>query len=317
MELRDIRYFAVVAEHLNIGRAAEALDLSATALTKSLRRLEKSVGAKLVQRAAKGVTLTAVGTALLNRINPLQGTMADVRHEAADLARGEAGHVTVGTINGYCEFVMAAACAALSGQSPKITLNVIMATHASLTAAMRKGEVDFCISVRGSIPPSEFVLERQFDLPNVIFASLDHRLARRRRLTIPDLAGERWALLRGSTYQLSGGVFLPWQALHRLFATHGLPPPVVGMETNSQEARNAAVAYAGYLGFGSRQFLFQAMRRYPLVELPITEEIHVENLCLVYRKNAYLSPAARRLMDMVKVQAREMADPPRGRRRGA
>lgn len=45
MELRDIRYFAVVAEHLNIGRAAEALDMSATALTKSLRRLEKSVGA--------------------------------------------------------------------------------------------------------------------------------------------------------------------------------------------------------------------------------------------------------------------------------
>ena len=91
MELRDIRYFAMVAEHQNIGRAAEALDLSATALTKSLRRLEKSVGAKLVQRAAKGVALTAVGTALLARINPLQGTMADVRHEAADLARGEAG----------------------------------------------------------------------------------------------------------------------------------------------------------------------------------------------------------------------------------
>jgi hypothetical protein len=61
MELRDIRYFAVVAEHLNIGRAAEALDLSATALTKSLRRLEKSVGEKLVQRAPKGVSLTAVG----------------------------------------------------------------------------------------------------------------------------------------------------------------------------------------------------------------------------------------------------------------
>lgn len=314
MELRDIRYFAMVAEHQNIGRAAEVLDLSATALTKSLRRLEKSVGAKLVQRAAKGVALTAVGTALLARINPLQGTMADVRHEAADLARGEAGHVTVGTVNGYCECVMAAACAVLSAQSPKITLNVIISTHASLAVAMRKGEVDFCISVRGNIPPAEFVLERQFDMPHVIYASASHRLAKRRRLTIPDLAGERWAVLRGSTYQLSG-VFLPWQGLHRLFEKHGLPPQIVGMETNSQEARNAAVAYANYLGFGSRQFLLQVTRRYPLVELPITEEIHVDNLCVVYRKNAYLSPAARRLIDLVRVKAREMADPPRGRRR--
>ncbi len=44
MELRDIRYFAVVAEKQNIAHAAEALGLSATALSKSLRRLEKSVG---------------------------------------------------------------------------------------------------------------------------------------------------------------------------------------------------------------------------------------------------------------------------------
>jgi DNA-binding transcriptional LysR family regulator len=314
MELRDIRYFAMVAEHQNIGRAAEALDLSATALTKSLRRLEKSVGAKLVQRAAKGVALTAVGTALLNRINPLQGTMADVRREAADLARGDAGHITVGTLNGYCECVMAAACAALSRQSPAITLNVIISTDAFLTAAMRKGEVDFCISTPGRIPTAEFVFEPQFEMPNVIFASASHRLAKRRRLTIPDLAGERWAVLRSSTYQLSA-VFLPWQGLHRLFEKHGLPPPTVGMETNSQEARLAAVAYADHLGFVSRQFLLQAKRRYPLVELPIAEEIYLDNLCLVYRKNAYLSPAARRLIDLVKVQVREMAGPPRSPRR--
>jgi DNA-binding transcriptional LysR family regulator len=314
MELRDIRYFAVVAEHLNISRAAEALDLSATALTKSLRRLEKSVGAKLVQRAAKGVALTAVGTSLLARINPLQGTMADVRHEAADLSRGEAGHITVGAIVGYGECVLAAACAALSRQSPKITLNVILATDAYLIAAMRKGEVDFCISVSGRIPPAEFVFERQIGMPNVIFASANHRLAKRKRLTIRDMAGERWVVLRGSTYQRSA-MHLQWQGVNGIFEKHGLPPPTLGMETNSQEARLAAVAYSDFLGFASRQYLRQAMRKYPLVELPIKEEIHLDNLFLVYRKNAYLSPAARRLIDQVKSTVREMADPSRGPRR--
>ena len=51
MEIRDLRYFVAVAEHRNLARAAEALDLSPTALGKSLRRLEQSVGAKLTSRS--------------------------------------------------------------------------------------------------------------------------------------------------------------------------------------------------------------------------------------------------------------------------
>src|ERR1044072_6948237 len=114
MELRDLRDFASIAEYQNIGRGAEALDLSASALGKSLRRLEKSVGAKLVQRASKGVALTAVGAALLTRIGPLQGILNDVRHEAADLARGQAGHINVGSNAGTHENRIANAYVALS-----------------------------------------------------------------------------------------------------------------------------------------------------------------------------------------------------------
>ena len=51
MELRDIEYFAVIAEHGQLGRAAEALHLSQPALSKSLRRLEDALGVKLFRRA--------------------------------------------------------------------------------------------------------------------------------------------------------------------------------------------------------------------------------------------------------------------------
>ena len=124
MELRDIRYFAVVAENQNIAHAAEALGLSATALSKSLRRLEKSVGAKLVKRAANGIALTTVGAALLARIGPLQGALNDVRHEAADLAEGRAGLVHVGAGTGGPEGFLMEACIALSREASRITLKV-------------------------------------------------------------------------------------------------------------------------------------------------------------------------------------------------
>ena len=50
--MRDVEYFAVVAEHGHVGRAAEALGLSQPALSRSLRRLESSEQAKLVTRTA-------------------------------------------------------------------------------------------------------------------------------------------------------------------------------------------------------------------------------------------------------------------------
>ena len=57
MDLRDVEYFAVVAQHGHLGRAAEALGLGQPALSMSLRRLEKSAQAKLVKRTPKGVEL--------------------------------------------------------------------------------------------------------------------------------------------------------------------------------------------------------------------------------------------------------------------
>ena len=96
MELRDIEYFAVVAEHGNVRRASEALGLSPPALSKSLRRLEQSMQAKLVDRTAKGVALTPVGNALLAQVQRLRVTLRDIRREAEDLSAGRAGHLRIG-----------------------------------------------------------------------------------------------------------------------------------------------------------------------------------------------------------------------------
>jgi len=69
MDFRDVEYFAVLAKHGHVGRAAEALGLSQPALSLSLRRLERSIQAKLVKRTPKGVELTSVGSALLAQVH--------------------------------------------------------------------------------------------------------------------------------------------------------------------------------------------------------------------------------------------------------
>src|SRR5688572_1361688 len=97
MELRDIEYFTVVAEHGHLGRAAEALRLSQPALSKSLRRLETVLEAKLVRRTSKGVELTVEGSALLLRTRELRLSLQNITKEIADLSQGKIGYVRIGT----------------------------------------------------------------------------------------------------------------------------------------------------------------------------------------------------------------------------
>src|SRR5690348_18491559 len=96
MNLRDIEYFAVVAQHGHLGRAAEELGLSQPALSMSLRRLERSAQAKLVKRTPKGVELTAVGAAPLSHAARLRLARDDLARELADLAHGHAGQLRIG-----------------------------------------------------------------------------------------------------------------------------------------------------------------------------------------------------------------------------
>src|SRR3954463_8014867 len=96
MELRDIEYFAVIAEHGNLGRAADALGLSQPALSKSLRRLEQATHVKLVKRTPKGVELTAEGSVLLLRVRELRLSLQSVAREIADVSQGRVGHLRTG-----------------------------------------------------------------------------------------------------------------------------------------------------------------------------------------------------------------------------
>jgi len=149
VELRDIEYFAVIAEHAHLGRAAEALDLSTAALSKCLRRLETSLNAKLVTRTPRGVALTIEGDALLARIQRLRSSLADVAREVGDLSNGRVGHLRIGAHAGVLRDLVARACSALVNEAPKVTLDLTIGSNDDIEAGLEKGELDLIVN---SIP---------------------------------------------------------------------------------------------------------------------------------------------------------------------
>jgi LysR family transcriptional regulator, nitrogen assimilation regulatory protein len=72
VELRELRYFAAAARAGNLGRAARELNVTPPAISQQLHKLEDAFGTPLLVRHSRGVTPTAAGTRLLERIDAIQ-----------------------------------------------------------------------------------------------------------------------------------------------------------------------------------------------------------------------------------------------------
>jgi DNA-binding transcriptional LysR family regulator len=297
MEIRDLKYFANVAEHGHLGRAAEALGLSQPALSKSLRRLETSMQSKLFNRTPKGVELTAIGSALRAHVHRLHLLLDDIEREVADLSQGRAGCLRVGAGVGIAEHLLAVACSALLVDVPKLTLALTVGSNAALLPALRNGEQDLVVSGIPPYPHEDLIQERLYDDDFVVYASAKHRLTKCKIVTISDLAQERWAL--------SAPNDLSWKRVHRVFEDNNLPPPKIAFQTTATLIRAQTVASSDFLSFSPRRMLQQVWRHFPLAELKVKNLAWARPVGVSYRKDAYLSPAARRMIEILKLTVRK------------
>jgi len=302
MNLRDVQYFAVVAEHRHLGRAAEALGLSQPALSMSLRRLERSMQTKLVKRTPKGVELTASGDAVFAHARRLRLSVEEISREVMDLSRGQTGHLRIGAGTGFAFDLMPAACEAMIRNAPKVTLKVVVLGRGDSLVDLRAGKFDLVIS---SIRPADGVdlaQEHLYDDESVVYVSVKHRLARRKQVTLADVAEERWALTTDDTPT--------WNRVHQVFEANGLPRPRVVLESTSLALRLPLIAATDLIGYSSRPVVRRAAPHLRFAELKLTELAYTRRVGVIFRKDAYLSPAAKRFIEILKSTAKEIIKEP-------
>jgi DNA-binding transcriptional LysR family regulator len=296
MELRDLEYFAVIAEHCHLGRAAEALGLSQPALSKSLRRLEQILGVRLVSRTPKGVELTVEGSTLLLRIRELRLSLQSVAREIADVSDGRAGHLRIGVGLPVSEHLLAQAFAALLTDAPRTKLSVSVSDNDLMYPALLNGELDTIVNY---YRPSEGLdAEPLYDEEFVVCASANHHLARCKSVSLADLAQERWAL--------SEPTLISQRWLLDKFREAGCSPPRIVFETRSLALKQRMIACSDLLTFTSRSVVRQFASDPAVIILAAQELSWRFPISVAYRKEAVPPPALRRFVEIIRASAKAM-----------
>src|ERR1700755_1902262 len=105
-DLRALRAFVVVAEEGSITRAAARLYITQQSLSVQMRTLETQLGAALLVRSSRGVTLTAVGEVLLREATPLLSSAERAMDAVTRSARGQELDLRVGFLSSLANEVM-------------------------------------------------------------------------------------------------------------------------------------------------------------------------------------------------------------------
>jgi DNA-binding transcriptional LysR family regulator len=186
LNLRRLRYFVAVAEHLHFRRAAEEIHIAQPALSRQIRALEKELGVQLFDRYQRVTALTAAGRQLMEDAPALLASADAARRRVQRAARG-AHRLVVGFRAGI---TVTSATRAFAAVRPDVTVDVVRLEWDDQEELLRSGRVDVAfvrrpIDERGLRLISLFTEDRLAALPAT------HPLATRRTLTQDDLAGER------------------------------------------------------------------------------------------------------------------------------
>jgi DNA-binding transcriptional LysR family regulator len=191
MELRHLRYFAAVAEELHFARAATRLNIAPATLSEQIRSLETLVGASLLVRKARSVTLTKAGEMFLVEA---RATLAQADRAAAIgrlAGRGELGTINLGfVLSSACSGLVGSAVAAFRQSRPNVMVNLRKAETYAQYEALVAGNLDVGFARAPKRYPPQltgFVVDRQ----NLLVAiPAGHHLASRQTIDPEALFGE-------------------------------------------------------------------------------------------------------------------------------
>lgn len=290
--LRQLRVFVTVAQAKSFSRAGEMIGLSQSAVSHSVKELERQTGVKLLDRTTREVVLTEAGQQLAGRLERLLDELSSTLREAGRVGQQLTGTVRVAASQTISAHLIPHCIASSNQRYPEIDFVLHDRPQQWVLESIRQGEVDFGIVIDPG-PASDLEIEEILAEPFFLLCRNDHSWA--------PLDAVPWSALDGARLVVqdyaSGSRPLIDAALHH-FAVQAKIVQEIGHPATLFPMVEAGIGIS----------ILPALA----LPLPQGSQLMVKRLVpdmqrkimLVRRKNRSLSGAAQALWDVVREQAR-------------
>lgn len=214
-----LEYFVAVAEEGQMTRAARRLDVAQPALSQAIAQLEADLGLSLLERHARGVSLTPDGEMFLEKARAAVAAWAEAVETAQSLARAQRGTIEFGFVGTPPGLDSPEPLESFTSINPGIDLRYRELQFPTTPTASWLAEVDLAVA---HMPPTDgsVWLQPVRREPRVLLVPRRHRLAERQALAVAEVLGETFVAFHPS-------VDPGWAGFWSLDDERGRPPDLV------------------------------------------------------------------------------------------
>jgi LysR family transcriptional regulator, pca operon transcriptional activator len=282
-----------VARHASVSRAAESLNLTQPAVTRTIRELEAICGKPLVAKDGRGIRITPHGEVFLRHAGRSLSAARSGISALNQLDVSDGPSIRIGALPTVSASVMPEAVAEYLETGTRNRLAIVTGENRVLLDQLRNGELDLVI---GRLPAPEnmqgLVFEPLYRDKVVFIVAAGHPLAGRKQIGVEELS--QYPVM----VPTRGSIIRPF--VDRLFIEQGFPYPPHAIETVSDSFGRAFLRRHNAIWIISRGVIASELKTGEFVTLPIDTESTLGSVGLNMRAESELPPGAEIFVEIVR-----------------
>ncbi|NJI53776.1 LysR family transcriptional regulator [Bacillus subtilis] len=195
MEWEQLEYFQTLARMQHVTKAAKSLSITQPALSRSIARLENHLGVPLFDRQGRSISLNQYGHIFLRRVQAMMKEYTEGKEEIQALLKPDHGVVSLGFLHTLGTTLVPDLIGSFQQEYPNIAFQLKQNHSYWLLERLKSGDLDLCLLA--SIKPEDPIQWiKLWSEELFVFVPNDHPLASRESITLNEIAGERFILLK-------------------------------------------------------------------------------------------------------------------------
>jgi DNA-binding transcriptional LysR family regulator len=289
-----LKTFIAIHRAGGFSNAASALARSQPAISRRISLLEAQLKAPLFERTASGVVLSEAGRTLLPYAERVLATIEDAAGAVAALRSGDAGEVSLAVVGTLASADLTAILKRFAKQFPKVDVALRTATSAEVSGLVRAGEALVGLRYHDDLAP-DLVCRPIAAERLVVACARAHRLAGKSVAKFVDLKAERWLAFP----LLPGRREAAAQIVHTQFLMRGVDA-FAWTPVDSLTAQKRLVEANYGVALVPESAIKEELSGKTLATIRVRDLDAANPIFAVVRKDGYLSPAAKGLIDLLK-----------------